>query len=231
MDMETKYYCYFRVSTDDKGQTTEQQHDKVFSYAKQHGTIIGYCDEHQTAKNINRPMLQNAIKVCREQQATLLVLCLDRLARNTADAFEIYKQVKVAAVEQDASDVLTFAIFASLAQKENEIKSRRVKDKMQLLKEQGKYLGNPALKKNKNGNLSKAGKAHVAMLTKKAAESRAAKARADKSQQHAFDAICFMKGSLQAKADYLNAKGYTTPKGAPFTRIQVDRLLKKFAGQ
>ncbi len=226
-----KYYCYFRVSTDDKGQTTEQQHDKVFSYANEHGTIIGHCDEQLTAKTIDRPMLQEAIRVCKEQQATLLVLCLDRLARNTAEAFEIYKQVKVAAVEQDASDVLTFAIFSALAEKENQIKSRRVKDKMQLLKQEGRYLGNPNLKKGRNGKLSKAGREHQAMITAKAAEQRTAKAKANEGQQHAFDAICFMQGSLQAKADYLNGKGYTTPNGKPFTRIQVDRLIKKYSSQ
>ncbi len=228
----TKFYAYFRVSTENKGQTTEQQHTAVFNYAKEHGTLIGYCDEHASAKSIEgRPKLQEAIKVCRQQGASLLVLRLDRLSRNVADAFAISKMVKITAVEQDASDLLTFSIFSALAQSENEIKSRRIKDKMQLLKEQGKYLGSPALKKNRNGNLSKAGKAHVAMITKKAAESRTAKALANESQRHAYNAICFMQGTLQAKADYLNAKGYSTPKGAPFTRIQVDRLLKKFAGQ
>ncbi len=226
-----KYYCYFRVSTDDKGQTTEQQHDKVYSFVKEHnGVIVGQCDEHLTAKTMERPLLQEAIKVCKMEGAALLVLCLDRLARNTAEAFEIYKQVKVVAVEQDASDVLTFAIFSALAEKENAIKSRRVKDKMELLKTQGKYLGNPNLKPGKDGKLSKAGKEHQAMITAKASEKRSEKARANEAQQHAYNAICFMPGTLQAKADYLNGKGYTTPQGKPFTRIQVQRLINKFNG-
>ncbi len=226
-----KYYCYFRVSTDDKGQTTEQQHAKVYAYANEHGTIIGHCDEQASATSIDgRPLLQEAIKVCKMEGAALLVLCLDRLSRNVADAFAIYQQVKVVAVEQDASDLLTFAIFASLAQKENEIKSRRVHDKMQLLKAQGRYLGNPNLKRDKDGKLSKAGQEHQAMITAKASEKRKATALADEAQQHAFDAICFMPGTLQAKADYLNSKGYTTPQGKEFTRIQVQRLINKFKG-
>ena len=230
--METKFYCYFRVSTDDKGQTTEQQHEKVFAFAKQNGTIIGQCDEYASAKSIEgRPLLQKAIKVCKEQSATLLVLCLDRLARCTADAFEVYKQVKIMTVEQDASDILTFAIFSALAQKENEIKSRRVRDKMALLKSMGVYLGNPHLKKDEDGNLSEKGKAHQEMITAKASEQRSNKANSNESQRHAYNAICFMSGTLQEKANYLNRLGYTTPKGKPFTRIQVSRLIDRFANK
>ena len=227
--METKFYCYFRVSTDDKGQTTEQQHEKVFAFAKQNGTIIGQCDEFASAKSIEgRPLLQKAIKVCKEQGATLLVLRLDRLARYVTDSFEIYKHVKIVTVEQDASDILTFSIFSALAQKENEIKSKRVKDKMALLKSQGRYLGNPNLKKGEDGKLSEEGKAHQAMITAKASEQRRSKANANEGQRHAYNAICFMPGTLQQKADYLNKQGYTTPNGKPFTRVQVSRLIERF---
>jgi len=214
------YIAYLRVSTDGQGIGLEAQQSTIANYvAQQGGTIADTISEKESGKDtINRPALQRAIAQCRESGATLIVAKLDRLSRDIADIFALKKSgLDFCVCDMDATDTLTLGIFATLAQKERELISRRTREALAALKAKGVRLGNP----------------HAADVMRQVNGMGAAKrkelADAAPENRHAWGAIRLMNGTLQAKADYLNAEGYRTRNGKQWTPTAVSRLIARFA--
>ena len=79
-----KCVVYYRVSTKKQGQSglgLEAQRTIVENYLK-NNTVINEFTEIETGKSANRPQLNKALQACKENNATLVVAKLDRLARN-----------------------------------------------------------------------------------------------------------------------------------------------------
>jgi len=215
-----KFISYTRVSTAKQGLGLDAQAATINAYVKSHGgTIIASYSEKESGKEtIKREALQQAIKQCKTDDCILVVAKLDRLSRDIMDIFALKKdrQLKFEVCDIDASDTMTLGIFATLAQKEREMISKRTKEALAAKKADGVKLGNPH-----SGNTLK-------MYNHLGAEKRKESANTNEANRHAWGAIRLMEGSLRAKANYLNAEGYLTPTGKKFTPMQVSRLIQRF---
>ena len=136
-DMKT-FVAYCRVSTEGQGIGLDAQQTIIADYVKNAGgVILDTISEKESGKEtINRPGLQKAIATCKAQGATLIVAKLDRLSRDVADIFAIKKTrgLVFEVCDMDAQDTLTLGIFATLAQKERELISRRTGEALAALK-------------------------------------------------------------------------------------------------
>ena len=215
------FVAYCRVSTEGQGIGLDAQQTIIADYVKNAGgVILDTISEKESGKEtINRPGLQKAIATCKAQGATLIVAKLDRLSRDVADIFAIKKTrgLVFEVCDMDAQDTLTLGIFATLAQKERELISRRTREALAALKAQGKQLGNPNAADAMRA-INAHGVARRKQLASEAPENR-----------HAYNAVRLMPGTLQSKADFLNAEGYRTRNGKAWTPTAVKRLFDRYA--
>lgn len=218
-----QFISYSRVSTAGQGLGLEAQQSIIAEYVNQAGgVILDTISEKESGKEtINRPGLQRAIDECKRTGATLIVAKLDRLSRDVADVFAIKKQkgLTFEVCDMDAHDTLLLGIFATLAQKERELISRRTREALAALKAQGKQLGNPNAAEAMRA-INAQGVARRKQLAQDAPENR-----------HAYNAVRFMPGTLASKAAFLNAEGYKTRNGKPFTPMAVKRLLDRYTAE
>lgn len=216
-----KFISYTRVSTAKQGLGLDAQAKIIAEYVKKNGgTITARYEEKESGKDtINRPELQAAIAQCKSEGAVLVVAKLDRLSRDIADIFTLKKdrELDFEVCDVDASDTLTLGIFATLAQKERELISRRTKEAMAALKAEGKKLGNPHARE------------HMAAIGHLGPEARKRAAYDNGENRRAYAAIKLMQGTLAEKAAYLNENGYTTPTGKAFCATTIFRLEKRYA--
>ena len=218
-----QFISYSRVSTAGQGLGLDAQQSIIAEYVNQAGgVILDTISEKESGKEtINRPGLQRAIDECKRTGATLIVAKLDRLSRDVADVFAIKKQkgLTFEVCDMDAHDTLLLGIFATLAQKERELISRRTREALATLKAQGKQLGNPNAAEAMRA-INAQGVARRKQLAQDAPENR-----------HAYNAVRFMPGTLASKAAFLNAEGYKTRNGKAFTPMAVKRLLDRYTAE
>lgn len=223
----TKYISYTRVSTSKQGLGLEAQTATIESYVKTNGgkIIAAYSEKESGKETINRPELQKAISQAKKEQAILIVAKLDRLSRNIIDIFTLKKDTHLhfEVCDIDASDTMTLGIFATLAQKERELISKRTKEALKARKAEGIKLGNPNLINHTDEGLEQARKAGLKSGAKKSAS-----ATANDANRHAFAAINGRTGSLQQLADYLNESGFKTSNGNEWSKMGVKRLMQRY---
>lgn len=147
MEKETKFICYFRVSTKEQGQSglgLEAQ-EKAVKNITDNGIVIKSFTEIESGKKNNRPMLLEAINMCKLHNAILVVAKLDRLSRNVYFISSLMEsKVKFICADFKEVDNFTLHIFASLAERERKMISERTTNGLNSiktrLKENGKYL-------------------------------------------------------------------------------------------
>ena len=215
-----KYIAYTRVSTEGQGIGLDAQMAIINAWVKNNGggTIIAALSEKASGKNLNRPVLKQALDMCRQSGATLIVAKLDRLSRDVADIFTIRKRkgLDMVVCDCNANDTMMLGIFAVLAEKERQLISTRTREALAALKEQGKRLGNPNAAEVMKANNAK-GRAKKTDDARNCAENK-----------HAYMAVRLMQGTLQSKADFLNENGFKTRNGKAFAPMSVKRLIALF---
>ena len=213
------FVAYCRVSTEGQGIGLDAQMGIINAWVKNNGgNVIATLREKASGKNLNRPVLKQALDMCRQTGATLIVAKLDRLSRDVADIFTIRKRkgLELAVCNCDASDTMMLGIFATLAEKERQLISTRTREALAALKEQGKRLGNPNAAEVMKANNAK-GRAKKTDDARNCAENK-----------HAYMAVRLMQGTLQSKADFLNENGFKTRNGKAFAPMSVKRLIALF---
>ena len=217
-----KYIAYTRVSTAKQGLGLEAQTATIQAYVHANGgrIVASYSEKESGKETIKREKLQEAIKQCKAEGSILIVAKLDRLSRDIMDIFALKKDKHLTfeVCDIDANDTMTLGIFATLAQKERELISKRTREALAAKKAEGVKLGNP----NAGETLRK--------YNHMGAEKRKAAADNNEANRHAWGAIRLMQGSLKTKAEYLNSEGYLTSTGKKFTPMQVSRLIQRFGG-
>jgi|TARA_R110002153_G_scaffold180819_1_gene334231 DNA invertase Pin-like site-specific DNA recombinase len=214
-----KYIAYYRVSTKRQGES--QLGLKAQKHAVERFISPKLIDkefteiETGTSKRY-RPILNEAIELCKKTGATLIIAKLDRLARNVAFVSSLMdSKVKFKAVDMPEANELTIHIMSAIAQHEAKAISKRVKEG---LAQSNKKLGTPA-------NLTK--KARLRGL-----ESIRHKA---KNNPHNKRALAFVRGleykklKLREIAEALNSNGFATSKGKEFSTTQVIRIKNKIS--
>ncbi len=88
---------YARVSTEEQARQNNSlaaQKKKIVAYCKQHGfSLLNVFEASESARTIERPVFQEALKYCRQNTANLsyfIVSDLSRLARNVQDQAQIF---------------------------------------------------------------------------------------------------------------------------------------------
>lgn len=216
------YISYTRVSTTKQGLGLEAQAGIIENYvANKGGSVIASYSDKASGKGLNRPGLMAAINEARAQHAILVVAKIDRLSRDVADTFALHKikGLDIEVCDIGAFDSMMWGVFSALAQKERELISRRTREALAKLKEQGKRISRP----------EEDCRRHMREINHLGAEKRAAAATAAPENRHAWNAIRLMPGSLASKAAWLNAEGYTTTTGKAWTATAVMRLQKRYA--
>jgi DNA invertase Pin-like site-specific DNA recombinase len=125
---EKKYICYFRVSTQEQGKSGLgiQAQEKYVKEITDNGVILKSFTEVESGKRNNRPMLLEAIRMCKDNNATLVVAKLDRLSRNVYFISSLMEsKVKFICADFKEVDNFTLHIFASLAERERVMISER----------------------------------------------------------------------------------------------------------
>jgi DNA invertase Pin-like site-specific DNA recombinase len=209
-----KYIAYYRVSTDKQGASglgLEDQRKTVLNYIKPEN-IYQEFTEIESGRKKNRPILNQALELCKQQEATLVIAKLDRLSRNVAFVTALLESgVKFVCCDMPTANELTIHILSAFAQAYAKSISDNTKRALKVKKDQGFKLGTPQ-------NLT-----HEAKL--KGANAMRTKANENPNNQRARAFLRLLNGTLEYKALQLNENGFRTAKNGLFTPMQVKRLM------
>lgn len=218
------YVAYYRVSSKRQGTShlgLDAQKASVLSFIKHNGNSIcaEFVEVESGKRDDNRPELQKAIVMVKNNKATLIVAKLDRLSRNVSFIANLMES-KVPFVCADLPEMNEFTcyIFAALAQQERTMISARTKASLQAAKARGQILGKPE-------NFSSAGRI-------KGQETNARNARSQQSVRFAWHYIkpLLENGTtLRTIAAMLNEQGYKSRTGKLFYAKSVWNIVHRFA--
>jgi len=214
-----KYVAYYRVSTKRQGESQlglKAQKHAVERFISPEMIDKEFTEVETGTSKRYRPILNEAIELCKNTGATLIIAKLDRLARNVAFVSSLMdSQVKFKAVDMPEANERTIHRMSAIAQHEAKAISKRVKEG---LAQSTKKLGTPA-------NLTE--EARLRGL-----ESIKHKAKTNLNNRRALAYIKTKnrkKLTLREIAEDLNSNGFKTSTGKDFGTTQVIRLLKKIA--
>jgi DNA invertase Pin-like site-specific DNA recombinase len=224
--MEGKFVSYIRKSP--SNHLTEEEGLDSNSIGAQRSAISHYLDggnwillkefvEYESAnrrKAKQRPELVKALRLCKAENATLIIARLDRLIRSVSFLCELRDSgVEFRALDCLNMDKFSLTIVAAVAERELETLSARTKAGMKIAKLKGAKIGNPDTTE---------------------AIKRSTKARRAQAQAFADDLkpviedikLAFKDATLQEIADCLNRRGYKTIQDGLWHPTSVARLLK-----
>lgn len=141
-----KAITYYRVSTERQGKSglgLDAQQNAVHDFVRSHQIfLLDEFIEIESGKKNNRPMLQQALIACKQQNAILLIARLDRLARNVAFVSALMESgVEFKAVDNPQAGKLIVHILAAFAEHERDQISERTIAALKAAKERGVELG------------------------------------------------------------------------------------------
>jgi DNA invertase Pin-like site-specific DNA recombinase len=143
-----KYVSYIRVSTNRQGVSglglEAQQYDIANYIASNPGELVTAFEEVESGTNDNRPLLDDAIIMCRQTGAKLLIAKLDRLSRDVHFITSLMKSgLEFTICNMPQADKFTIHIYAALAEREREMISERTLAALKAARARGVVLGNP----------------------------------------------------------------------------------------
>ncbi len=204
-----------RVSTikqgsDGHGIAAQKRDIDLFLRQEENPLVIKELVEVESGCAATRPVLEEALSLCRKNKAKLLIQKVDRLSRDLELLARIVKdkeiQVKVACLPN--ADNFQIHLFGCLAAQEREFISTRTKAALAAAKARGVKLGNPRL----------------AELN----QTRKREARSYADQHSSLIWSLRKKGkTLREICAVLNDAGIKTVNGSQFHPIQVSRILKR----
>ena len=181
--------------------------------------LVASFTEIESGKIDDRPQLNEALQLCKDNNYTLLIAKLDRLSRNVEFLFHIKNSgVDIHCVDLPQLNTLTLGIYATLAQHERELIGQRTKAALQAKKARGVKLGAP------NATFTN-------IMRTNALEAIQKKAQSNENTIRAVEAIRMKlqeTKNLSQKAAYLNEKHFQTAKGKAFRAEQVKRIIEKY---
>lgn len=141
-----KAVAYYRASTDRQeksGLGLEAQQLAVGMYVEHNEySLIGEFIEIESGKETERPVLECALKLCRKEDAVLLIAKQDRLARNVGFiAMLLASNNRFIAVDMPYANKFMMYIKAAYDEQEREDISLRTRNALQVAKAKGVVLG------------------------------------------------------------------------------------------
>lgn len=218
------FVSYLRVSTAKQGQSglgLEAQRKAVADYLNGgNWHLVTEVVEIESGKRSDRPKLEEALRLCRLHNATLVIAKLDRLSRDAHFLLGLEKAgVDFVAADMPSANRLTVGIMAMVADEERRMISKRTRDALAAAKARGKKLGGD------RGNLpavADQGRAASIAVRQGRAQRRAADLAPILAEVRASGAV-----SLREIAAALNARRIPTARGGSWSAVQVKRLLEQ----
>ena len=217
-----KYIIYVRVSTKRQGQSglsLDEQVDKCSRYIEsQNGELVNIYRDIESGRSRKRLGLKEAVTACKDNNATLVIAKLDRLARDVEFTFNIINSgIDIHFCDFPQMNTVILGVFASFAQYEAEEISDRVNKALKQVKARGIKMGaaNDKYKANVDVN------AHMAICREKSAQTKAYNAKHNENNQRAIAMITQYVSSGKGWkdiADELNKNNFRTSTGAMFTK-------------
>lgn len=213
-----KAVAYLRVSSREQGKSglgLEAQRNTIERFCEAEGSAItDWFTEIESGKRVSdtlakRPQLAAALNRAKQVKGPVIVAKLDRLSRDVhfVSGLMVHGIEFIACDLGRQSDPFLLHLFAALAEKERAMISQRTAAALAALKRRGVKLGSPT---------PHAG-SHVA------AELRTAISIArDRTWLTAAGA-----GSLAERAARLNAAGFRSVEGKPFTVQIMSRMVRR----
>ena len=215
-----KYIAYYRVSTRKQGLSglgLDAQRDAVHRYIAPELIDFEFTEVETGTNKKKRPVLMEALALCKKNDATLLIAKLDRLARNVSFVSSLMdSKVKFKAVDFPEANELTIHILSAIAQHEAKIISSRIVDALAVKKRKGERMGTP-------NNLTYFHRLKGVEAIKENALNNENNSKATAYIKKAIQT----KYTLQSIANELNAAQFKTSRGKEFTSMQVSRLILK----
>lgn len=211
---QKKWIAYYRVSTQRQGESglgLDAQRAAVEAFlAGKGGTVVDEFTETESGKKAsNRPMLQEALELCRKQRTTLVIAKLDRLARNVHFISGLLESgVDFVAVDQPTKDRFMLHVQAAFAEEEARRISIRTKEALAAAKRRGVDIG-----------------ATGRELAKRHKRQALSRARRIEPLITAIRAEGFRK--VREIRDELNRRGIASPAGKVWHLPMVHRTLKR----
>ncbi len=129
--IKMKFIAYYRVSTEKQGASglgLEAQREAVINHIKPEN-IFKEFTEIESGRKKDRPILLQAIQLCKEHEGTLVIAKLDRLARNVAFVSTLLESgIKFVCCDMPTANELTIHIYSAIAQDEAKRISQRTKE-------------------------------------------------------------------------------------------------------
>lgn len=137
--------AYYRVSTSRQGRSglgLEAQQNTVKNYCEKNDyDLLSEVVEIKSTRK-QRIRLLDALSMCREQQATLIVARLDRLGRDVEEIAGIVKSnVNIVVVDNPHANRFTIHILAAVAEDDRQRISEATKGALKAAKKRGVVLG------------------------------------------------------------------------------------------
>lgn len=222
------YLGYARVSTEEQaenGHGLDVQIARIQAYAQAMGWELAevITDDGYSGATLERPGLQRLLeRIQAGEVAGVIVAKLDRLSRSLrnllnvyADYFEATGTGLVSVAEQFDTNTpagrLFFKLVGSFAEYERDVITERTASGRKAKASKGGYAGGGA----PIGYKAERGSKGLALDEEKAAAVR-----------RAFE-LAAQGLSCRRIAEVLNQEGHTTAQGAPFTHVQVSRILQR----
>ncbi len=210
-----RFVVLLRVSTksqgaDGLGIDAQRRDIQLFLDQQDDPEVVSELVEVESGAKDSRPVLEEALNLCRKHRASLLVQKVDRISRDMEVLARIVKdkevQLRVASLPH--ADNFQIHLYGALASQEREFISQRTKAALASAKARGVRLGNPQLAEMNR--------------TRK----RSARQFAD---QHS-NLIWSLRNkgkTLREICSVLNDAGITTVNGSVFHPVQVTRILRR----
>jgi DNA invertase Pin-like site-specific DNA recombinase len=216
-----KFVSYLRVSTARQGASglgLEAQRAAVTGYLNGGDwKLVQEVVEVESGKRNDRPALADALRLCRKHRTTLVIAKLDRLARNVAFISNLMESgVEFVAADMPQADRFQLHIYAALAEQEALAISKRTKAALAAAKARGTDLGGRRVSRERWAEI----RSDASLGRMRRAEKWAADLLPVIDQIKATGAT-----SLRKIAAGLNDRNISTPRGAEWSAVQVQRAM------
>ena len=182
----------------------------LYLATREGAVVVADLVEVASGGKSDRPVLVEALDLCRKQKATLLVAKLDRLSRQVSFVANLLEDKRVEFVVASLPRASRFELhlYAALAEQERTFVSQRTKAALAAAKERGVKLGGarhhlPDLNRAKQDRVREEAEALAPLLLPLRQAGK----------------------SWKALADHLNRAGVKTRTGCEFYPLKVGRLL------
>lgn len=236
MEVEKVYIAYYRVSTEEQGQSglgLSAQQSSVRSFVKTNGELAGEFVEIESGAHNNRKELDAAIDMCVKLKATLVVKNLSRISRGGYKVMGKLQDLGVTFIEATSpfDNQLIKEFKFSMAKEELERISERTSAALQEIKSK---VQRGEVHISKAGNVVKSlgtPKNLTDASRQKATEARVAKAlNNDNNRRAGAFIVALSKAGLSfyAISAQLNQNGFKTSRGNTFGEVQTKRLFERY---